>query len=418
MSILTAYSSLQPQQRRSLGFLLGMGLLFWISITTLLPTLPTYIKYLGGTRSQIGLIMGSFAIGLLCSRTLLGYLADTKSRKLVLCIGLIVAGLAPFGYLLIQSVFPLIAVRAIHGVSIAAFTTAYSALVVDLSPMKQRGELIGYMSLVTPIGMSFGPALGGFLEAEFGYSVLFLVSATSGLLGLFLVSSLQENSCSSRHKTVHSQGKSRKFKEMLASHSLVIPALILLMIGLLFGILVTFLPLFLQETDLGFSAGLFYTTAAIASFCSRIFSGPASDRYGRGLLITLSLVCYFISMIVLTQATGSQQVLLAAIFEGMGAGTLIPMIIALISDRSSSDERGRVYSVCLGGFDIGIALAGPLVGSLGSDISYQAIFTISSSLALVAFLLFISQSNSSLGTSFSFALGKGKDLYAFDDSAR
>ncbi|MGK7957546.1 MAG: MFS transporter [Crocosphaera sp.] len=415
MSILTAYSSLQPQQRRSLGFLLGMGLLFWISITTLLPTLPTYIKYLGGTRSQIGLVMGSFAIGLLCSRTLLGYLADTKSRKLVLCIGLIVAGVAPFGYLLIQSVFPLIAVRAIHGVSIAAFTTAYSALVVDLSPMKQRGELIGYMSLVTPIGMSFGPALGGFLEAEFGYTVLFLVSATSGLLGLFLVSSLQENSCSSRHQTLDSQGRSRKFKEMLASRSLVIPALILLMIGLLFGILVTFLPLFLQETDLGFSAGLFYTTAAIASFCSRIFSGPASDRYGRGLLITLSLICYFISMILLTQATGSQQVLLAAIFEGMGAGTLIPMIIALISDRSSSDERGRVYSVCLGGFDVGIALAGPLVGSLGSNISYQTIFTISSSLALVAFLLFISQSNSSLGTSFRFALGKGKDLYAFDD---
>ncbi len=415
MSILTAYSSLQPQQRRSLGFLLGMGLFFWISITTLLPTLPTYIKSLGGTRSQIGLVMGSFAIGLLCSRTLLGYLADTKSRKLVLCIGVIVAGLAPVGYLLIQSVFPLIAVRAIHGVSIAAFTTAYSALVVDLSPMKQRGELIGYMSLVTPIGMSIGPALGGFLQEAFGYTVLFMVAASFGLLGLFLVSSIQEKSRSPRHKSSPSQGKSRKFKEMLASHSLVIPALILLMIGLLFGILVTFLPLFLQESNLGFSAGLFYTTAAIASFSSRIFSGPASDRYGRGLLITLSLLCYFISMILLTQATGSYQVLLAAIFDGMGAGSLLPMMIALISDRSSSYERGRVYSVCLGGFDIGIALAGPLVGSLGSDISYQAIFTISSSLALAAFLLFISQSNASLKTSFSFAVGKGKDLYAFDD---
>ena len=415
MSILTAYSSLQPQQRRSLGFLLVMGLFFWISTSTLLPTLPTYIKSLGGTRSQIGLVMGSFAIGLLCSRTLLGYLADTKSRKLVLCIGVIVAGLAPVGYLLIQSIFPLIAVRAIHGVSIAAFTTAYSALVVDLSPTKQRGELIGYMSLVTPIGMSIGPALGGFLQGAFGYTVLFMVSASFGLLGLFLVSSIQEKSRSPRHQSFPSQGKSRKFKEMLASHSLVIPALILLIIGLLFGILVTFLPLFLQETALGFSAGLFYTTAAIASFSSRIFSGPASDRYGRGPLITVSLLCYFISMIFLTQATGSHQVLLAAIFDGMGAGTLIPMMIALISDRSSSYERGRVYSVCLGGFDIGIALAGPLVGSLGSDLSYQAIFTISSSLALGALLLFISQSNSSLKTSLSFALGKEKDLYAFDD---
>ena len=120
-------------------------------------------------------------------------------------------------------------------------------------------------------------------------------------------------------------------------------------------------------------------------------------------------------MILLTQATGGRQVLLAAIFEGIGAGTLLPMMIALISDRSSSYERGRVYSVCLGGFDLGMAFAGPLVGSLGSHLSYQTIFTFTGSIALVAFVLFISQSNYNFQTSFSFALGKEKDLYAFDD---
>ncbi|WP_107668185.1 MFS transporter [Cyanothece sp. BG0011] len=415
MSILNTYAHLKPEQRRSLGFLLGIGLFFWISITTLLPTLPTYIKYLGGTRSQIGLVMGSFAIGLLCSRTLLGYLADTKSRKLVLFIGILVAGLAPLGYLLIQSVFPLMAVRAVHGISIAAFTTAYSALVVDFAPVQKRGELIGYMSLVTPIGMSIGPALGGFVQESFGYTTLFITSAGFGFLGLCLVSFIQEKSKVHYQHTSDAKGKIRNFKQMVSSHSLVIPALILLMIGLLFGTLITFLPLFLQENNLGFSAGLFYTVAAVGSFSSRIFSGPASDRYGRGPLITVSLLCYFVSMILLTQATDSRQILLAGIFEGIGAGTLIPMIIALISDRSSSYERGRVYSVCLGGFDIGIALAGPMVGSLGSDLSYQAIFTINSSLALAAFFLFISQSNYNLKTSVSFALGREKDLYAFED---
>ncbi|MGK7883560.1 MAG: MFS transporter [Crocosphaera sp.] len=415
MSILTAYNSLQPQQRRSLGSLLVIGLLFWISITTLLPTLPTYIKELGGTRSQIGLVMGSFAIGLLCSRTSLGYLADKKSRKLVLGIGIIVAGIAPLGYLLINSVFPLIAVRAIHGVSIAAFTTAYSALVVDLSPIKQRGQLIGYMSLVNPIGMSIGPALGGSLQELLGYPALFITSAFFGFLGLSLLFLIPNKSCHQEHKNAVNKIKIRNFKQMLSSRSLIIPALILLMIGLLFGSLITFLPLFLEETELGFSAGWFYTTAAIASFSSRIFSGPVSDRYGRGPFITISLLCYFVSMILLTQATSGRQILVAATFEGMGAGTLIPMIIALISDRSSSYERGRVYSVCLGGFDLGMACAGPLVGSLGNHLSYQAIFTMTGSLALVAFFLFISQSNYNFQTSLSFALGKEKDLYAFDD---
>ncbi len=34
----------------------------------------------------------------------------------------------------------LFAVRAYHGLSIAAFTTGYSTLVVDFSPVRQRGD--------------------------------------------------------------------------------------------------------------------------------------------------------------------------------------------------------------------------------------------------------------------------------------
>lgn len=414
MNILTTYSSLKREQKRSLGSLLVIGLFFWISITTLLPTLPTYIKYLGGTRGQVGLVMGSFAIGLLFSRTWLGHLADTKSRKLVLCIGIIVAGLAPLGYLLIKDVFPLISVRAIHGVSIAAFTTAYSALVVDLSPLKQRGELIGYMSLVQPIGMSMGPALGSLLQEKIGYTPLFIFSAFFGFLGLFLVPTIQEKLHLDLHQISENKQKARSFNEMILSHSLLIPALILLSIGLLFGTLITFLPLFLEESNLGLNAGLFYTVSAIASFSARMFSGQASDRYGRGLFISSGILCYFFAMIFLNQATGSTQLLFAAILQGIGSGILIPMLIALISDRSSFIERGRVFSVCLGGFDLGMAFAGPVVGTLGSHLSYPTIFIISSSLALMAFFLFITQSNQTLKSSLRFALGKEKDLYFFE----
>ena len=92
------YIDLDSRQKQNLGLLLGISLFFWISITVLLPTLPTYVEYLGGTKPEIGLIMGSFAVGSLFSRTLLGYLADTKSRKLVLYIGVIIAALSPLNF--------------------------------------------------------------------------------------------------------------------------------------------------------------------------------------------------------------------------------------------------------------------------------------------------------------------------------
>ncbi len=414
MNILNTFGSLDLNKRRNLLLLFSTGLLFWTSLTSLLPTLPLYIEDLGGTTTQVGLVMGSFAIGLLGSRTWLGYLADSHSRKLVVRLGMLVVAIAPVGYFLIQSVWPLVAVRTLHGVGLAAFTTGYSALVVDLSPIKQRGELIGYMSLVAPIGMAIGPAMGAFLQASGGYQPFFLTTAGIGFMGYLLAAQIEENP---RHLGVSQdstvcKSPPRNFWQLLKSRSLLVPALILLLIGLVFGTLVAFLPLFLRETNLGLSAGLFYTTVALASFTVRIVSGQASDRYGRGLFITLSLVCYITSMSLLNYAQSPRELLLAAIFEGMGAGMLIPMMIALISDRSSPSERGRVYSVCLGGFDVGLAIAGPILGLLGQIIGYRSMFALAGSLAGMAMVLFLSQSNKSFKHSLRFALGQEKDLYA------
>ena len=154
---------LESSTKAKLIYLFLAGLFFWICITLLLPTLPIYIEYVGGTTKQVGIVMGCFAIGLLASRTWLGKVADRRSRKMVILIGSLVAALAPILYMSADSVFSLGAIRAFHGISIAAFTIGYSALVVDLAPVEHRGTLIGHMNLAVPIGMSVGPALGGFL---------------------------------------------------------------------------------------------------------------------------------------------------------------------------------------------------------------------------------------------------------------
>jgi MFS family permease len=57
-------------------------------------------------------------------------------------------------------------IRAFHGLSIAAFVVAYSALVIDIAPPANRGELLGYMSLVNPVGMALGPCLGGLFATK------------------------------------------------------------------------------------------------------------------------------------------------------------------------------------------------------------------------------------------------------------
>ncbi len=397
----------------NLIYLFVTGLLFWIGITLLLPTLPAYIQDVGGTPQQVGLVMGCFAIGLLCSRTWLGKVADLRSRKLVMLIGTFVAGTAPLGYLFVTSIAGLAGIRAFHGISIAAFSIGYSALVVDYAPRAIRGKVIGYMNMAVPVGMSIGPALGGYLQVESGYSVLFIVSAVTGILALILTSQVKDV-VDLELTREDAKVSGRDFWQLSSDPALSIPTLVLLTIGLAFGTLVAFLPLYVRELALPLNVGLFYTTIAIASFSVRLFVGQASDRYGRGLFISAGLIFYLISMLLLSKAQTPQDFLWAALAEGSGAGILIPLILALVSDRSPNSERGRVFALCLGGFDVGIALAGPVLGALESYLGYRQIFAIAASLTAVALMVFMTQSGKSVAHSLRFALGKAKDSYAIE----
>lgn len=410
---MNVFRTLDAQLRRKLLVLFTAGLLFWSSLASLLPTLPLYIEEVGATRQQIGVVMGCFAIGLLMFRPLVGRLADQHSRKIVLLIGMGVVAIAPLGYLIVKSVGLLMVIRAFHGISIAAFATGYSALVADIAPAEKRGEVIGYMSLVNPIGMAAGPALGGFLQAEVGYTALFLLSSGLGFIGLLCTSRIINPRVGSDQQRDPS---SNKFWQLLATPRIRVPALVLLMVGLAFGALSTFVPLFIRSSGVDLNAGLFYTAAAVASFSVRLITGRASDRYGRGLFITISLFLYTLAMLMIWTASSAVTFLIAAAIEGAGAGILIPMIAAMMADRSLPYERGRLFGLCMVGFDVGIAIAGPVLGAVAEQVGYRNIFGVASGLTLLAIIIFVTQSSKDLPHSFRFALGRGEDVYALDNA--
>ncbi|MDY6781857.1 MAG: MFS transporter [Cyanobacteriota bacterium] len=421
--------TLQPQKRLALCYLFAAGLSFWLSMTSLLPVLPAYIEeispgvrqidwgpfsFLLSVQSQVGIVMGGFAIGLLLSRTRLGRMADQRGRKIVVLIGTAVAGIAPLGYLLFQPIPLLMALRAFHGISIAAFTTGYSALVVDIAPADKRGEVIGYMSLVVPIGMSMGPLVGGYIGEAAGYAPAFLTSAIAGFLALGLASRVKEEKAKVASLDKGDSPVKGQFWQLLVSPALRVPTAVMLCVGLIFGTLITFLPLFVKEVGIDLNVGLFYMARAIASFIGRLVTGRASDRYGRGLFISLSLVFYGSSMLTLSRAFSPAEFLVAAFLEGLGGGVLIPVIIALVSDRSTMDERGLVYAVCIGGFDLGVALAGPVLGFLAEPLGYRGLYNLVGGIAFFALFIFLTRSSETLDLSLRFATGRAKDVYALD----
>ncbi|NES20914.1 MAG: MFS transporter, partial [Symploca sp. SIO3E6] len=187
-------SLLDKSTRENLLILFACGLLFELSTTSLLPIIPAYLKEVCSTIQEVGLIMGFFAIGLILSRNFLGNMADKQGRKIVILIGTISGVLVPLGYLLIKSLYGLIFIRILGGISLAAFSTAYDALVVDLSPYKYKGEIISYMNLVSPLSFCLGPLIGDVISEKIGYNGIFLVSLAISLLAAFFALKVKETS--------------------------------------------------------------------------------------------------------------------------------------------------------------------------------------------------------------------------------
>ncbi len=410
MQSLTTFSNLDTHLRKNLTAIFWAGLFFWSSLASQLPTLPLYVRSLTQSFDQIGIIMGSFAIGLLACRSYLGKLSDRKGRRYTMRIGLIVAAIVPLCYALLPSIPLLILFRAIHGISIAAFAVSYSALVSDLAPIEQRGEIIGYMSLVNPLGLAFGPAIGGLMQETWGYQPLFVTASLLALAGLLLTTQIEAEG--GDRKMATAAIVKPKFWQTFLHPRVRVPSTVLLLVGLSFGTLSAFMPILMQQKHIALNAGLFYIAAALSGFMIRFPIGRLSDQWGRGIFISIGIFFYGLSMAIIYFASHDYEFLLSGIAEGIGSGIVIPAIVALLADRTVPQERGYVFGMTWIGFDLGIAVAGPIMGKMIGYVGITNIFAIATGLCLLGIVIFATQSNKTVSESFKFAIGKSCDRYA------
>ena len=80
---------------RNFLFLLAGAFSFYTSMWLVMLMLPAYVLELGGSESQIGLVLSVFASTALLSRPLVGRMVDTLGRRTVALAGCVVFALAP-----------------------------------------------------------------------------------------------------------------------------------------------------------------------------------------------------------------------------------------------------------------------------------------------------------------------------------
>lgn len=325
--------------------------LFSGSMFLLFAILPLFVvQELHGAESQVGMIMGAFAIAAVLTRPFSGQMVSIWSRKSGLSLGTFIYFLAPALYTLAGSVSVMLGFRFLHGIGIAIYTTASSVFVADLSPPARRGEAMGYYGMALNLSMTIGPALGAYLVGPIGFINLFWLSAALALASFLLTQIIDEP------KRAQQPSSSPAERPPFFSRSALFPGLIAVCMTMTFGTVVSFLPLFVQAHQLG-NPGLFFTVYSITVVLSRPFAGRLSDRFGRPAVIIPGMLLLALAMTVLAFSTTQFGMLSAAVLQGFGFGGVQPSLMAQVVDRSTDHDRGPALATLMGAFDVGVGLS-------------------------------------------------------------
>ena len=365
---------ISPQWRLNLA-----ALFFFMLIQVVVPLIPRYALEIGASPFMIGLAVSSISITAIFFRPLFGVLSDRRSRSRLMMMGLVFGSVAYAILFLSRDITTIMVARLIEGFAVASFVPSSMASAVDHAPEGKIGEALGWRAMMTGIGFTVGPSLGGFLSELFGYVVTFGITSVL----LLMVIPLVVFKGAERHPPT--SGISLKgFKErtfLLALISMIIYAMAWM--GLL-----TFLSAYLKLLHYGdLEIGLFVSIQALSSLALRVLAGRASDRYPEtmtfvGLLI-ISLSFFAVYMIQVPP-----YLYVASVVFGIGVGIFLPGSQTLALAKSPPSNRGFLAGIYLMGYDVG-NLSGPIILGIVVQTTglYQNAFMIAPILTFVAALV-------------------------------
>ncbi|MEN2466241.1 MFS transporter [Ornithinibacillus sp. JPR2-1] len=332
-----------------------------------LPTLPIFVKELGGSDQLVGVIVGIFTFSALLLRPYAGHALETKGRQFIYMIGLGIFVISIGSFAFIASITFLIIMRIVQGVGWGLSTTATGTIATDIVPASRRGEGLGYFGLSGNIALAFGPGLGLALVGKISFATLFLICAALGLVALLLSSRV-------RYKKVEQiPDKAVTPRFDVFEKSAIQPSILVLFITFTFGGIATFLPLHAMDHDVAGIELYFFIYAAFL-FISRTFAGKIYDKKGHVYVYLPGTFMILVAMILLAWLPSTFVLLVAGGLYGLGFGTVQPALQAWAVEKAANNRKGMANATFFSFFDLGIGFGALTFGQIAYLFNYSTIY--------------------------------------------
>ena len=348
---------------------LGMSLIF--------PVMPFIKNEYHFSAFDMGVMSSFFAFVQFIASPIVGRISDKTGRKPMLVWGLLVFSIAEFVFALSQRLWLFDLSRAVDGLSAAMFVPTSMALAADLTSVKDRAKVIGWLSAAFSGGLILGPGLGGIL-ANISYKFPFWVAGILGIISTVVAVILLPKDSDERFKSSTKnpedallEGGWAQVKSLLTP---VMTMLFLMIFIMAFGLagFESIYSLYVNEVhhfDLQ-SIALVLTLNGIISLILQVFLFDRMVQWWGEVRVIR--YCFFASAIgtaFVIYDHSHWQLIVATLVVFEAFDMLRPAITTLLT-KMSKNNQGLLNGVNMSLTSVG-NIIGPLISGALLDINYQ-----------------------------------------------
>lgn len=354
------------ENKRSIYILVFSNFLICLGIGLVIPVTPFIKNEFHYTTSDMGLMTSLFAFAQFVASPIVGKLSDKVGRKPVIAIGLGVYMISEFIFAIATSLPIFNLSRIIGGISAAMVIPTSMALGADLTDLKHRAKVIGWLSAAFSGGLILGPGLGGML-ANIDYKTPFWVAGVMGLISaIFTQLFLKENS---KTREIEKEEEAREKAKGISSIRAILTAPMVMLFAMIlvasFGLqgFESIYSIYVNQV-FNFGLGTIALVLTLNGIISLILQVAAFNwiivKIGEMNLISwcflLSAVCVF----WITQAHTKIEVIVATLIIFSAFDLLRPAITTLLT-KSSDSNQGLIN-----GMNMSLTSVGNIIGPLMS----------------------------------------------------
>ena len=347
---------------------------------------PLFITSHGGSKTDIGIVIGATALSSVLCRLWISEMIDRVGRKRSYGIGCIVTSLVSFSYLMFQGelagfYLPLLLVRLLYGVGLAICFTSGFTYIADIVPINRLNEGIGMFGATALVGMGIGPVIAEIIIGEFGFPFFFLVASGMAFVGFFLHIPLEES------YDVRVSGSETSFFSVLSRKKMLLIVVLAALFGFGLAASSNFVSPFAKEQHISFIS-LYFIAYSSAAVMTRFFGGRLADRVGEERIIPYALIITGTGFLVLMALGGDMILLVSGFMSGCGHGFLFPCLNALALRDEPRGIRGKINGIFTGGIDAGAFSGSIILGYIGQWCGFQALFFIAGIALFAGFMIY------------------------------